>query len=85
MHDIDYSLESDSVPQLEHVLERLNNLLLEYPNNPEILWRIGKSHHNISEQIENKDIIKDHIERGMCKINMDFSDQLYVLICIKNY
>lgn len=57
-------LDSKSLPQLTNALERLHDLLIDYPNNPEILWRIGKAHHKISEEIEDKEFKSDNISRG---------------------
>lgn len=70
MHDIDFTLDSNSLPQLQNVLGRLKDLLIEQSNNPEILWRIGKAHHKISEKIEDKDAIKDHLLKGYTSIFM---------------
>lgn len=61
---MDFTLDSDSLPQLQNVLGRLTELLIEHTNNPEILWRIGKAHHKISEKIEDRDAIKDHLSKG---------------------
>lgn len=64
LQDIDIVLDSGSLPQLEHVLERLETILLEQPNNVEILWRIGKAHHVIADKLEDNEVIKDHINKG---------------------
>lgn len=64
MQDIDILLDSGSLSELESVLERLKELLLEEPNNLEILWRIGKAHHVIAEKIEDSEVVKEHINQG---------------------
>lgn len=64
MDEINFVLDSRSLPQLRNALDRLQDLLSDYPNNPEILWRIGKAHHQIADEIELKEIKNDHINQG---------------------
>lgn len=64
LQDIDILLDSGSLSELANVLKRLKDLLLEQPNNAEILWRIGKAHHIIADKVEDSEVGKDHISQG---------------------
>lgn len=37
---------------------------MEYPENADLLWRIGKAHHRISEKSSNEAEIRGHINKG---------------------
>ncbi|KAJ8958419.1 hypothetical protein NQ318_002201 [Aromia moschata] len=65
LNEIDKKLDSDIIFELEKCLETLKDLCLEYPENPEILWRIGKVHHKISEKSDEKDFIQEQISKGI--------------------
>ncbi|CAH2001251.1 unnamed protein product [Acanthoscelides obtectus] len=65
LKEIDTELDSYSVTQLEKSLQRLEDLSFDYPENTDILWRLGKAHHKISENSDDKEFVQDHISKGI--------------------
>lgn len=65
LHAIDAKLDSGILRDVEVSLNKLRDLCMEHPENPELLWRIGKAHKKLADLIEDKDMIKEHITRGI--------------------
>lgn len=66
LSDIDKTLDEGNYRQVEDVLEELGNLILEYPKNPELLWRLGKAHHLATKQHANdRETRRDHANKGV--------------------
>nr|CAH7731261.1 unnamed protein product [Callosobruchus chinensis] len=63
--EIDIKLDSQSITQLEDGLSKLEVLQVDYPENTEVLWRLGKAHHKISETSDEKEFIQNHISKGV--------------------
>ncbi|XP_044762624.1 regulator of microtubule dynamics protein 1-like [Coccinella septempunctata] len=64
LKDIDSKLNEGL--NLSECLEKLEDLCLEYPENPQLLWRIGKCHNKIVDTLkDDKDKKKEHIEKGL--------------------
>ncbi|RZC31810.1 hypothetical protein BDFB_012671, partial [Asbolus verrucosus] len=59
--EIDAKLEESNVEELESSLERLQNLCMEHPESPHLLWRLGKAHYKLFEKTE----LQDHIAKGI--------------------
>ncbi|XP_023019666.1 regulator of microtubule dynamics protein 1 [Leptinotarsa decemlineata] len=62
---IDVKLDSGSLHDLQDSLIELGDLGIEYPGNPELLWRLGKAHQKISEKSNVPSIIEEHISKGI--------------------
>ncbi|KAG5899574.1 hypothetical protein JTB14_022904 [Gonioctena quinquepunctata] len=70
---IDMKLDTGSLQELEDIIQKLNDLCIEYPKNPELLWRIGKAHQKISDKSDDKNFIQDHISKGIkaCSVALE--------------
>lgn len=62
--DIDKTFDVGTLSQILVVLEQLKDLNIEYPDNPELLWRLGKAHYKVSEKSTSIDEKKEHIGKG---------------------
>ncbi|EFA04976.1 regulator of microtubule dynamics protein 2 [Tribolium castaneum] len=58
---IDAILETGGVSELEECLQQLQTLCLEAPENPELLWRLGKAHYRLFEKTDEK----QHLDKGI--------------------
>ncbi|VEN56724.1 unnamed protein product [Callosobruchus maculatus] len=65
LKEIDIKLDSESITQLEDSLHKLEDLQVDYPENTDVLWRLGKAHHKISETSDDKEFIQNHISKGI--------------------
>lgn len=63
--DVDKTFDEGSNTEITAVLEQLKDLNLEHPENPEVLWRLGKAHHKVSEQMKSVEEKKEHINKGL--------------------
>uniref|UniRef100_V5I9V0 Regulator of microtubule dynamics protein 1 n=1 Tax=Anoplophora glabripennis TaxID=217634 RepID=V5I9V0_ANOGL len=63
--EIDRKLDGGTLSELEKTLEKLEDLCVEYPENPELLWRIGKAHQKISDKSDDTDFIREHVTKGI--------------------
>lgn len=59
--EIDALLDEGSIVNLESCIETLENLCLESPNNPELLWRLGKTHYLLLLKTKNH----EHLQMGI--------------------
>lgn len=62
--EVDERLRSENVSDLNEVLLQLTDLGFEYPENTELLWRIGKAHKCLSDISDDIAAKQDHISRG---------------------
>lgn len=53
-----------TLSELEEILEKLEDLCIEYPENSELLWRIGRAHQKISDKSDDADFIREHVCKG---------------------
>ena len=63
----DYAKKSDNLNlngKYNEELVELNNAILLYPNNVDILWRIARAHFEIADQTDNINIHKKHFYPG---------------------
>ncbi|KAL1502724.1 hypothetical protein ABEB36_007828 [Hypothenemus hampei] len=69
LKDLDQKLDLGNVADVEEALQRLEDLCLEYPNNPDLLYRIGKAHHKVADASNNPDFIRERLTKGIeaCK------------------
>ncbi|KAL3270687.1 hypothetical protein HHI36_021215 [Cryptolaemus montrouzieri] len=63
LKDIDNKLNSST--DLEECLDRLKDLCIEHPENPQLLWRIGKCHHKIEKSQKDEGQKKEHMDKGI--------------------
>lgn len=42
----------------------MKDLCIEYPENADLLWRIGRMHQKISDKSDETDFIKEHVTKG---------------------
>lgn len=62
--DIDKTFDEGTNSQIAAVLEQLKDLNNEYPENPELLWRLAKAHYKVSEKSQDVNKRKEHISKG---------------------
>ncbi|XP_045465366.1 regulator of microtubule dynamics protein 1-like isoform X2 [Harmonia axyridis] len=77
LKDIDNKLNEGL--NLNECLEKLEDLCIEYPENPQLLWRIGKCHNKIVDTFkDDKSKKKEHIEKGLeaCKAALKLDPKL---------
>ncbi|XP_050316249.1 regulator of microtubule dynamics protein 1-like [Anthonomus grandis grandis] len=67
--EIDKKLDLGDIDDIENALEKLEDLCLEYPSNPELLYRIGKAHHKVAEESDNKEFIEQRLAKGIAACN----------------
>lgn len=72
--DIDKRLDEGDARGKLAVLEELKDLNLEYPANPEILWRLAKAYHIASDGTKDVEVKKEYINKGMEHISILFAD-----------
>lgn len=65
--DIDKLLDEGNSAQITAVVEQLKDLNIEYPDNPELLWRLGRAYYKISEKSKAVDERKELISKGCVK------------------
>ncbi|KAJ8965745.1 hypothetical protein NQ314_003923 [Rhamnusium bicolor] len=65
LNEIDKKIDTGNLFELDKVLEKLEDLCIEYPENHDLLWRIGKAHHKICDKSEDKGFIQEHVSRGV--------------------
>lgn len=63
------TLDTGSLLQFENVLVNLEELCIEYPDNAELLWRIGKVLHKMGDEVEDKNVRKSYITKGNYNIH----------------
>ncbi|KAL3270688.1 hypothetical protein HHI36_021216 [Cryptolaemus montrouzieri] len=61
--DIDNKLNTST--DLDECLKKLTDLNSEYPENPQLLWRIGKCHHKIEKSLKDDKLKREHIDKGI--------------------
>ena len=49
---------------MEHCIEKLKDLCIEYPECPELLWRMGKAHYNIATSSNDANIKLKYLDKG---------------------
>lgn len=71
---IDLTLEQGNIADLENCVEELQNLCLEFPENPQLLWRVGKAHYRLYEKTDEQ----DHLNKGIdaCNTALGLSPEL---------
>ncbi|XP_056645167.1 regulator of microtubule dynamics protein 1-like isoform X1 [Diorhabda sublineata] len=62
---VDAKLDSGILRDIEESLNKLTDLCIEHPENCQLLWRIGKAHKKLADLIEDKDMIKEHVTKGI--------------------
>lgn len=62
---IDESLEGGKRDEIETTLDQLKDLCFNYPENVELLYRIGKAHVKLSEGHSDQEVIKDNVNKGI--------------------
>lgn len=65
LSEIDRKLDEGCLEEIHAILNKLENLSLDYRDNDEILWRIGKAHHKISESIKDQECLEQQIQKGI--------------------
>lgn len=63
--DIDKRLDEADARDKLAVLEELKDLNSEHPANPEILWRLAKAYHVVSDNTKDVEVKKEYINKGM--------------------
>lgn len=58
-------MNSSNTEVIKNSLEKLTDLCLEFPENPELLWRIGKAHHKIGSSSNDNLIKQEHATKGL--------------------
>ncbi|XP_060533117.1 regulator of microtubule dynamics protein 1-like isoform X2 [Cylas formicarius] len=65
LHELDDKLDGGTSDEVRATLQKLQQLQSEYPNHPELLYRIGKAHYRLAEKTDDKDLMRVHIDRGV--------------------
>ncbi|XP_068901551.1 regulator of microtubule dynamics protein 1-like isoform X3 [Tenebrio molitor] len=58
---LDATLDEGTAGDLDACVRQLQNLCLEFPENPQLLWRLAKAHYRLFEKTE----LTDHIHKGI--------------------
>jgi len=70
LKEIDDKLNAPKVASIKVALAQLTDLCMEFPENPELLWRIGKAHHKISTATDDKLVKQENIEKGLAACHL---------------
>ncbi|KAJ8976753.1 hypothetical protein NQ317_019416 [Molorchus minor] len=65
LNQIDKKLEGDFSSDLEKSFRKTGRVTYRVPENAEILWRIGKVHHKLSDKSNDTDFIQEQIAKGV--------------------
>ncbi|XP_066144796.1 regulator of microtubule dynamics protein 1-like isoform X2 [Euwallacea fornicatus] len=65
LKELDKKIDSGNVEDIEESLQKLEDLCLEHPSNPELLYRIGKAHHKLAEGHDDKEVIHKKLNKGI--------------------
>lgn len=65
LKELDRNLDVGDVEEIEETLQKLEDLCLENPNNPELLYRIGKAHHKLADKCEDKADMHSKLSKGI--------------------
>ncbi|ENN71833.1 hypothetical protein HUJ04_001001 [Dendroctonus ponderosae] len=65
LKELDEKLELKDIQVIEEVLQRLEDLCLDYPGNPEFLYRIGKAHHKLADACDDKELKEKYLNKGI--------------------
>jgi len=65
LKEIDLKLDEGNLDELQQYLLKLEDLCIEYPENPYLLWRIGKACYKICEKTDEKDVIEKYNAKGV--------------------
>lgn len=76
--------EGHGLKDFTAAVDELEDLCLDYPENPELLWRLGKAHHKISETTKDTETKKQHITKGRFRMICFFVSAVSVVtsLCI---
>lgn len=78
LKDIDDKLNSLDTSRISSALQQLTELLEEFAEGPDILWRIGKAHHKLSTASTDVAVKKEHVEKGLdaCQRALDINSNI---------
>lgn len=65
LHELDKKLDLGNVEEVEEALLKLEDLCIEHPEDPELLYRIGKAHHKIADKSDDKRFIQEKLTKGI--------------------
>lgn len=65
LREIDALLDQGGEQAYQDVLRKLELMCLDEPDNPELLWRLGKCHHRVYKKITDSKKKEEHINKGM--------------------
>lgn len=74
LNEIDRRLdEANNLKVFTAILDELEMLCIEYPENSELLWRLAKAQHKISEVVKDPEAKKEHIKKGIAIVSVSDS------------
>lgn len=65
LREVDLKLDGYDLDELNDCLDKLENLCIEFPENPHLLWRIGRAYYKLSEKTDDEELIKDYTTKGV--------------------
>ncbi|KAF7285525.1 hypothetical protein GWI33_010524 [Rhynchophorus ferrugineus] len=63
--EYDKKLTSENVEEIENALKELEDLCIEYPENADLLFRIGKAHYKVLSRSNDKEFKQQRIAKGI--------------------
>ncbi|XP_066255847.1 regulator of microtubule dynamics protein 1-like isoform X2 [Euwallacea similis] len=77
LKELDKKLDLGDVEDVEESLQKLEDLCLEHPGNPELLYRIGKAHHKLADTCDDKEVVHIKLNKGIdaCRAALELAPE----------